>query len=132
MESDTIRQTLTDYFSRQTDIDTVLLFGSFAKNTVTAHSDIDLAVHAATPLTYQRLSELQTELALLCKREIDLTDLSQADGVFLYQIMTTGAKIKVSKPVFVRYITKALCFKEDFLPTIAYSRKEKIRRFIHG
>ncbi len=132
VETDVIKQTLTDYFSRQVDIDTVLLFGSFAKNTVTPHSDIDIAVHSSSPLTYQRLSELQTELALLCKREIDLADLSLAEGVFLYQIMTTGIKIKISNSVFVKYLTKALCFREDFLPIITFSRQEKIRRFIYG
>ena len=78
------------------------------------------------------LAVMQTDLSLLCKREIDLADLSQAEGFFLYQIMTTGMKIKISADVFVRYLTKALCFKEDFLPTIEFMNREKIRRFING
>ncbi|MBP3709707.1 MAG: nucleotidyltransferase domain-containing protein [Treponema sp.] len=127
-----IQQTLTEYFSHMQHIDTVLLFGSFAKGTITAHSDIDIAIHSETTLDYAMLSKIQTELALLCHREIDITDLSKAEGIFLYQIMTSGVKIKIAKSIFVQYLMKALCFKEDFLPTVERFQKEKIRRFMHG
>ena len=132
MNSEELQTLITDYFSRQIDIDTVLLFGSFAKGTYNEHSDIDIAIHSDQALDYERLSTIQTELALLTHREIDLADLSCADGLFLYQIMTTGIKIKISKTVFVSYLSKALGFKEDFLPVIEYSRKEKIRRYVNG
>ena len=132
MDSQEVKTLITDYFSQQADIDTVILFGSFAKDTYNEHSDIDLAIHSDTKLDYERLSSIQTELALLTHREIDLADLSKAEGIFLYQIMTTGYKIKLNKSVFVRYLIKALCFREDFLPVIEHSRKEKIRRFVNG
>ena len=131
-ESDVLQSKLTEYFSQKDDIDTVLLFGSFAKGTYNEHSDIDIAIHSSDSLEYETLAKIQAELSLLCKREIDLTDLSKADGIFLYQIMTTGIKIKIKATVFVKYLTKALCFKEDFLPVIEYSRREKIRRFVNG
>ena len=132
MNSEELQTLITDYFSRRDDIDTVLLFGSFAKGTYNEHSDIDIAIHSNKTLDYERLSTIQTELALLTHREIDLADLSSADGLFLYQIMTIGIKIKISKSVFVSYLSKALGFKEDFLPVIEYSRKEKIRRYVNG
>lgn len=75
---------------------------------------------------------LQSELSLLCKREIDLADITKAEGLFIYQIMTTGIKIKISKPVFVRYLGKALGFKEDFLPALQELRQQRIKRFING
>ena len=132
MDSQEIITLVKNYFSQQADIDTVILFGSFANNTFNEHSDIDLAIHSDKTLDYERLSSIQTELALLTHKEIDLADLSKAEGIFLYQIMTTGYKIKLNKSIFVRYLIKALCFKEDFLPVIEYSRKEKIRRFVNG
>lgn len=131
-ESEVVQSKLTEYFSQKAEIDTVLLFGSFAKGTYNEHSDIDIAIHSSEPLEYEALAKIQTELSLLCKREIDLTDLSKAEGIFLYQIMTTGVKIKIKATVFVKYLTNALCFKEDFLPVIEYSRHEKIRRFVNG
>lgn len=131
-ETEDIQLKLTEYFSQKADIDTVLLFGSFAKGTYNEHSDIDIAIHSSESLNYEALAKIQTELSLLCKREIDLTDLSKAEGIFLYQIMTSGVKIKIKATVFVKYLTKALCFKEDFLPVIEYSHREKIRRFVNG
>ncbi len=113
-------------------MDTVLLFCSVAKGTLHAKNDIDIAIHSTKDLGYDELSEIQTDLSLLCRREIDLADLSKAEGVFLYQIMTTGIKIKIEPHVFVRYLTKTLCFKEGFMPVIERFQKEKIRRFING
>ena len=132
MDSQEVKTLITNYFSQQSDIDTVILFGSFAKDTYNEHSDIDLAIHSDKNLDYEKLASIQTELALITHREIDLADLSKAEGLFLYQIMTTGYKIKLNKSVFVKYLVKALCFKEDFLPVIEYSRKKKIRRFVNG
>ena len=131
-EPEVIQQKIKEYFSHKAEIDTVLLFGSFAKGTYNEHSDIDLAIHSSSELDYNKLAEIQTDLSLLCHREIDLADISKAEGIFLYQIMTTGIKIKISPVVFVKYLTKALCFKEDFLPVIEYAQKYKIRRFING
>ena len=37
---------------------------------------------------------MQVELSLLCKREVDVADLSKAEGLFLHQIMTTNERIK--------------------------------------
>lgn len=127
-----IKNKLIDYFSQKPEIDTVILFGSFAKGTFNDNSDIDIAIHSTRKLNYKDLSSLQTDIALLCKREVDLADLEKAEGVFLYQIMTTGKRIKFSYTVFTRYLIKALCFKDDFLPTIEYSRKQKIRSFVNG
>ena len=131
-EADNIKKKLEAYFSQKEDISTAILFGSFAKGTFNAHSDIDIAIHSDKLLDYETLATIQTELSLICRREIDLADLSQAEGIFLYQIMTTGVKIKIRPTVFVKYLTKALCFKEDFMPVIEYSRREKIRRFVNG
>ena len=129
-EAEEIQQKIKDYFSQKSEIDTVLLFGSFAKGTFNEHSDVDLAIHSDSELDYEKLAAIQTELSLLLHREIDLADLSNAEGIFLYQIMTTGVKIKIKPSLFVTYLTKALCFKEDFMPVIERFRKEKIRRFV--
>ena len=122
-EAEKINQILKDYFSQQNEIDTVLLFGSFAKNTFNVH--IDIVIYSSNLLDYEKLVKIQTELSLLTHREIDLVDLSDADGVFLYQIMATGMKIKTNPVIFVNYLTKALCFREDFLPVLQYFRREK-------
>ena len=104
-DAEEVIKTLTDYFSQIAEIDTVLLFGSFAKGCYTERSDIDIAIHSDKPLDYERLATIQTDLALLTHHEIDLADLSKAKGFFLYQIMTTGIKINISRTVFVKYLS---------------------------
>ncbi len=131
-EAETIQKKIQEYFSQKKEIDTVLLYGSFAKNTFNEHSDVDIAIHCKNELTYENLSSTQTDLSFLLHREVDLADLSKAEGIFLYQIMTTAKKIKIDRNVFVRYLVKALCFREDFLPTVEKMQDEKIRRFVNG
>ena len=65
------------------------------------------------------------------KDEIDLADLSKAEGVFLCQIMR-GTKIKFAPKVFMKYQMKALFLREDFLPILERCRKERLRRFANG
>jgi predicted nucleotidyltransferase len=127
-----ITKKITEYFAHLQKIDTVLLFGSFAKNTFTSKSDVDIAIHSKNPITIENLVSMQTDLSDICRREIDLVDLSKAEGIFLHQIVTTGIKIKIDSNVFHHYLMKALYFYEDFLPILRSVQKEKIRRFING
>lgn len=127
-----IKSKLVEYFNQRFDIDAVILYGSFAKETFSDHSDVDVAVHAATPLSFDALSEIRVALSLLCGREMDVADLSKAEGIFLYQIMTTGERIKFNHDVFHKYSMKALYFYEDFLPVLRACRKEKMQRIAEG
>lgn len=122
---------LEKYFSQKDEIDTVILFGSFANGNFNEKSDVDIALHSCEELDFEKLARMQTELSLLCGREIDLADLSKAEGVFLCQIMR-GKKIKFERKIFLEYQMKALFLREDFLPILERCRKEKLRRFANG
>ena len=131
-EKKDITAKLVEYFGNKPEIDSAILFGSLAKNKFHEHSDIDIAVHSQDALSYDSLAKMQVELSLLCKREIDIADLSKAEGLFLHQIMTTGERIKFNHDVFHKYIMKALYFYEDFLPIQRACRAERIKRFVNG
>jgi len=126
-----IRAILEKYFSQKDEIDTVILFGSFAKGNFNEKSDVDIAIHSREELDFEKLARMRTELSLLCGREIDLADLSKAEGVFLCQIMR-GKRIKFDREIFMKYQMKALFLREDFLPILERCRKEKLRRFANG
>lgn len=119
------------YFSQKDEIDTVILFGSFAKGNFNEKSDVDIAIHSREELDFEKLARMRTELSLLCGREIDLADLSKAEGVFLCQIMR-GKRIKFDREIFMKYQMKAFFLREDFLPILERCRKEKLRRFANG
>ncbi|MCQ2061800.1 MAG: nucleotidyltransferase domain-containing protein [Fibrobacter sp.] len=127
-----IKLKLVEYFNQRSDIDAVILYGSFAKETFNDRSDVDIAVHTPAPLSFDALSEIRVALSLLCSREIDVADLSKAERIFLYQIMTTGERIKFNHEVFHKYSMKALYFYEDYLPIIRACRKEKMQRITEG
>ena len=131
-EKKDITAKLVEYFGNKPEIDAAIHFGSFAKNKFNEHSDIDIAVHSKNELSYDNLAQMQVELSLLCKREVDIADLSKAEGLFLHQIMTTGERIKFDHNVYHKYIMKALYFYEDFLPIQRACRAEKIKRLING
>lgn len=126
-----IRAILEKYFSQKDEIDTVILFGSFAKGNFNEKSDVDIAIHSREELDFEKLARMRTELSLLCGREIDLADLSKAEGVFLCQIMR-GKRIKFDREIFMKYQMKAFFLREDFLPILERCRKEKLRRFANG
>lgn len=72
-----------------------MLFGSFAKGTNHAESDIDLAFFSAKQLSsYDRFS-LASELAMISGYEVDLVDINQIDTVFNMQIFEQGMPIYI-------------------------------------
>ncbi|MBQ4237594.1 MAG: nucleotidyltransferase domain-containing protein [Treponema sp.] len=123
---------LKDYFSHDDDIEMVLLYGSVAKGTFNPKSDIDIALYSKKELSFEVLAKIQTELAIMFDREIDVADLKKAEGTFLYQIMTNAVKIKFEENIYVRYAMKALYFYEDFLPILRRTQEEKLKRMLNG
>jgi predicted nucleotidyltransferase len=127
-----LQELLQAYFSQKDDVTVALLFGSYAKGTAHEGSDVDIAVHCKNPLSINEFLSMQTELSALCHREIDLIDLRKAEGTILYQIMTTGIRIKYEENQYVYYSMKALYFYEDYLPILRRCQQERIRRFVNG
>ena len=71
----------------------IVLFGSFAKGTAHAGSDIDLAYFSRKELsTYERFI-FASELAEMTGYEVDLIDIRQIDTVFSMQIFEQGIPI---------------------------------------
>ena len=132
MTEEKLQEMLKAYFSQHDDVTVALLFGSHAKGTAHQRSDVDVAVHCGHPLSVDELLCLQTELSALCHREVDVIDLRKAEGTLLYQIMTTGIRIKYEENKYVYYALKALYFYEDYLPIMRRCQKERIRRFANG
>jgi uncharacterized protein len=67
-----------------------ILYGSFARNTATATSDIDLAVAAKEPLDVEKRIVLSQELGALARRSVDLVDLKTAHGLIVDEVLSEG------------------------------------------
>ncbi|MDW0114675.1 nucleotidyltransferase domain-containing protein [Sporosarcina saromensis] len=73
----------------------IILFGSFAKDTVREESDIDLAYFSSKQLSSYDRFLLSNELALIGGREVDLVDIRNIDTVFTMQIFAHGIPIYI-------------------------------------
>lgn len=71
----------------------VILFGSVAKGTACADSDLDIAYYAEDVLSGYDRFLLAGELAELAGRDVDLVNLREVDPVFAVQIFSTGKRI---------------------------------------
>jgi len=88
-----IKNLLVDKITQALEPDFILLFGSFAKRTSHAESDIDLAYLSDKQLSSYKRFILASELAELVDHEIDLIDIKQIDTVFNMQIFAQGIPI---------------------------------------
>jgi len=80
---DTIRAALPDAMA-------IYLFGSFARQRQTQHSDMDFAVLGADKYPATKIWDLGQKLAVITGRDVDLVDLRAADTVLRIQVIGKG------------------------------------------
>lgn len=86
----------------------VILYGSLAKGAVHEDSDIDIAYFSDMRLSAYDRFILANELAGIAGREVDVTDIRDADTVFAMQIFAHGAPLHVrDENEFVRQRMRA-------------------------
>ena len=91
-----IKKLLIDKLKEELNPAFIILFGSFAKGTNHAASDIDLAYFNEKQLSSYERFILASELAALVNIEVvDLVDIKQIDTVFNMQIFEHGIPIYI-------------------------------------
>ena len=101
--SKTDHQTIISFLQAHLSIELLILFGSFANDTATKESDIDIAYLAKEALTDAERWELAQSLAVLMRRDIDLVDMRTISDVFRFEIITHG-NIVFQQGDFERYL----------------------------
>ena len=74
-------------------ISAIYLFGSQRDGSATKESDVDIAYLCDQKLSSVARWELAERLAMALSRDVDLVDLSSANTIFRYQIVSTGERI---------------------------------------
>lgn len=90
-----VRNLLVDKIVQNLNPAFILLFGSYAKETAHAESDIDLAYLSSKELSSYERFILASELAGLAGCEVDLVDIRTIDTVFTMQIFEQGTPIYI-------------------------------------
>jgi uncharacterized protein len=108
-----------------------LLFGSVAAGTDRADSDIDIAIYPEDPnLSLPDELALQTELARVCGRQVDLVRLDQAPTLVRWQVVRHGRVIVERAPfAAARFIAGSIAEYLDFAPALEHAT-EAFRRVL--
>ena len=94
----------------------VLVFGSYAKGSQRADSDLDIAVQARQVLTVAEKMALISALAEQTGRPIDLIDLKAVSGPLLGQIVRHGRRLLGGDGAYAQLISRHLFEQADFMP----------------
>lgn len=131
-ERSRIKSVIREHFQSRPECRLVILFGSVATGTLTARSDVDLAVAGPKPFAFERLLDEAGRLELLLGRPVDLIDLNTTEGLILHRAVTRGLCLKPDEALMSRFYAKALGWVEDFRPLQRAIRAARIQEFVHG
>lgn len=129
----TIRDQLVETLDQYRDVKLAILYGSVAAGRERADSDVDLGVatHWRTRLDENTLIDISLACSRATGREVQVRDLSRADGLFLREVLTKGAILKQLDPAIRgELIIRMLDFVEDMLPNIRMMRAAQKERFL--
>ena len=106
-----IREKIVKFLTKKYELEAIIIFGSYARNTQNEESDIDIAIKSVKNVNIQ---ELKIELEDLLKKDIDLIDLDKIENeAFRYEILMTGELIYV-KDQYKFDLYKIDMFREYF------------------
>ena len=75
------------------DCNAIVLFGSYARGTQNAESDIDIAIKPNTNISKKQIFYLSQDLEEKIKTEVDLINLDDINDSFRYEILINGKTI---------------------------------------
>jgi len=90
------------------DVESIVLFGSYARNRERADSDIDIAIKPKKSLTKQELINLQNIIEERLDMDMHLINLNLIEDDFRYDILITGKELYVEDELsFIEYKLRA-------------------------
>lgn len=94
-----LKREIKEKLNNQIECEAIVLFGSYARNTQTEQSDIDLAIKPKKSISKKELYDISNQLADELKKDIDLVNLDtiENDG-FKYEILINGEIIYCENP----------------------------------
>ncbi len=128
MEMEKIKDQIVTVIKGYPDCRLCILYGSAAKNRLTEHSDIDVAVAGEKPLEKELLVTLSIELTKVFGREADVLDIHTVGGIILSEIIGGGSVIKKDVVLHAYFMKKVMFFHADMLGNIRYILKTRAER----
>ncbi len=127
-----IKKCTRQWLSLHGSIRFAILFGSFAKQTDTQQSDIDIAIEMDKPLNAEKKLILLQTFAEITDRRIDLVDLKTVGEPLLNQIVQHGIMLKGTKANMIQLSIKNVNMMQDFTPYLKRTLAARRERLLHG
>lgn len=122
-----------DILRLEDDLQLAMLYGSMVSGDMRAHSDVDMGVLFAHPLTVARKMDLTGRLQQALLRDVDLVDLSATPAILLRQILCKGRVLIQRRPDALAELVRRMVYHEaDMMPYVRRTLIERQHRFIHG
>lgn len=124
---------LREYFANRAEVLAAYLFGSQAKGTTTAGSDVDVAILLSPDLDLQTQFmyriERMVELEQLCQRPVDVVLLNQATPVLRNQVLKYGRLVyERDHRQRVTFEVRSRQAYYDFQPMLALLQRALVRQ----
>ncbi len=107
-----------------------IVYGSAARGSLTAHSDLDLAVAAEQPLSAQERLKLIESLAERIGRPVDLVDLHATGEPLLGKILGEGVVLLRDVALLAQFIRRHFYESADMLPLHRRIVAQRTRAYI--
>lgn len=107
---------LKTFFSKQKEIHTAILFGSFAKNRIRSSSDIDFALlwDKKYLVSWTRQVNLSLTLEDICRREVDIVILNSASPHLAFRAIHEGKILfQRNRSFWNEFVVKIIRMNED-------------------
>ncbi|MDA8225008.1 MAG: nucleotidyltransferase domain-containing protein [Betaproteobacteria bacterium] len=111
------------------DVELAFVYGSVAKGTAQAHSDLDVAVQATQVMDARRMLALMDDLAAATERPVDLVDLRRVGEPLLGEILRHGAGVVGTAAGVAELAAQHVANVEDFVPLQQRLLRERARRW---
>jgi predicted nucleotidyltransferase len=128
MPSGSIVEALREALSSRQDIALAVLFGSHARQTDHAGSDVDVAVLPQTQWPLAAELELQAELEARLRRPVDLVRVEDAGPLLAWEIARDGLFVVGDERRFARFRAEAALAHAELAPMAEAAARHYIRR----
>lgn len=124
-----IKEDIKSVFIGKYDIECIVIFGSYVRESQTPQSDIDIAIKIKGGITKKELNDISKQLEEIIKKEVDLIDLDNANSILKYEILYSGMPIYIKNEYYYDLYVIDAC--NEFLE-VNEDRESIINRIIAG
>ncbi len=130
-ETPPLLKALTRALESVPELRLALVYGSLAANRLAPSSDVDIAVAADGPLSWESRMMITSLAAEAARREVDLLDLRVSHGLILREALSRGRLLFCrDRNLYASLISRMWGEQEDYQPLVNRINRDRVERWI--